>query len=186
LSTIATLPTPVRDRLAAYAELVREWSPRLDLIAPGDLEVFEKRHIEDSLRALPLVESAPGGACVDVGSGSGLPGVPLAIASGRPWRLLEPRRRRAGFLEEVVRSLGLDAEVVALRAEEAASDPRLRDHVVATARAVAPPREALEACRRLVRPGGIVILWIGERSEFPPEAEEMGEGLASIRVESPC
>jgi 16S rRNA (guanine527-N7)-methyltransferase len=163
--------------------MLRSWAPRLDLMAPGDLPRLEERHVEDCLRARPLIEAAPAGPCVDVGSGAGLPGVPLAIATGRHWRLLEPRRKRAGFLEEVVRELALDADVIARSAAEAAENPALTGHAVATARALAPPKEAARVCRGLVIPGGIVVLWIGKRAELPPDAEEPEEGLASIRIE---
>ena len=98
-----------------YAQLVRAYSPKLDLVSPRDLDRFEERHIRDSLRALRYVRQAPPGPAVDVGSGAGLPGIPLAIADPyRHWRLLEPRRRRAAFLEEVVRELDLpNVEVLA-------------------------------------------------------------------------
>jgi 16S rRNA (guanine527-N7)-methyltransferase len=170
--------------MATYVDLVLAWAPRLDLVAPGDLDRFEKRHIEDGLRAVEAVGAAPEGPCIDVGSGAGIPGVPLAIATARPWRLLEPRRRRAAFLEEVTRELELDAEVVPLSAVEAAADPDLTQHAVATARALAPPPEAAALCKPLVKPGGSVLLWVGQRSEFPPDAEVSAGGLASIRVES--
>ena len=61
---------PERAALAAYAGLVREFSGRLDLVAPGDLERFHERHVADSLRLLPVVDDAPEGPCVDVGRSS--------------------------------------------------------------------------------------------------------------------
>jgi 16S rRNA (guanine527-N7)-methyltransferase len=162
---------------------VREWAPRLDLVAPGDLDRFESRHIADSLRLLGLVRSLPPGPAADVGSGAGLPGVPLAIADpSRPWRLLEPRRRRMAFLEEVVRSLALDCEVVALSAERAAEDPRLRRaHVLAVVRAVAPPAAAFPLLAPLVAPGGVAAVFVGG-GELPPGAEEWAQGVAIMRA----
>ncbi|MGH2694478.1 MAG: 16S rRNA (guanine(527)-N(7))-methyltransferase RsmG, partial [Actinomycetota bacterium] len=134
----------MRDVHSAYAELVRAWGSRLGLVSERDLDRFRERHIEDSLRLLPLLDSLPVGPAVDVGSGAGLPGIPLAISRPqREWRLLEPRRRRSAFLEEVVRELALDnCEVVIATAQEAARDPRLaRAHVLATARALTPPKD---------------------------------------------
>lgn len=176
-------PAPVRDALYAYETLLRSWGPRFDLIAPGDLSRIRERHIDDSLRALPVLEGLPPGPCMDVGSGAGLPGIPLAIASGRTWRLLEPRRKRAAFLEEVVRELGLDrCEVISSTAERAAGDPRLAAaHAVVTARALAPPDRAVELCRPLVAPAGTLILFVGRAAEIPPEAEEVDPGLITIR-----
>ena len=179
-------PAPVVARLRHYEALLRAWAPRLDLVSPGDMERLWERHIEDALRALPAILEAPPGPCVDVGSGAGLPGIPLAIASERPWRLLEPRRRRAAFLEEVVRELELEhCEVVSERAETAARDPRLgRAHAVATARALAPPPEAEALCRPLVAPGGAVLLFVGGKGEIPLNAEEVAPGLLKIVVDA--
>jgi 16S rRNA (guanine527-N7)-methyltransferase len=169
--------------LRAYARLVREWAPRLDLVSPGDLERFEERHVQDSVRAAPLLDELPDGPCVDVGSGAGLPGIPLAVARpGRPWRLIEPRKRRAAFLDEVVRELGLGCEVVVKTAQEAARDPALVGaHVLATARALAPPAAVREMCEPLLRPGGVTLVFTGEGAEPPSDAEEWASGLTIMR-----
>ncbi len=176
-------PPAVEEALGAYEELLRAWAPRFDLIAPGDLSRLRTRHIEDSLRALPVVNQLPEGPCVDVGSGAGLPGLPLAIASQRPWRLLEPRRKRVAFLEEAIRELALEhCEVIPMTAEQAAAQAGLGDsHVGATARALAAPARAAELCVPLLRPGGTSILFVGQEAEIPPEAEEVEPGLITIR-----
>lgn len=170
------------DRLAALHDMVVTYSERLDLISPRDLPRLYERHIEDSLRALPLVENAPAGPCVDVGSGAGFPGVPLAIATDRPWRLVEPRARRAAFLEEVVRELRLEhCEVLAMTAQEAARRPGVgASHALAIARALAPPAQAFAICDPLVAPGGTIALFIGSGTEIPLEAEETEPGLITI------
>lgn len=169
--------------LERYAALVREWAPRLDLVAPGDLDRLEERHIEDSLKALPWVERAPPGPCIDVGSGAGFPGIPLAIAvPSRAWRLLEPRRRRAAFLEEVVRELDLDCEVLPLRAEQAAQDRVLRGrHGLAIARALAEPRAAFALLEPLLVPRGLALVFAGRGADLPARARVTGEGLAIVR-----
>lgn len=174
----------VQEGLEAYARLVRAWAPRLDLVAPEDLSRFEDRHIEDSLKVLPTLAELPPGPCADVGSGAGLPGVPLAIASGRRWRLFEPRRRRAGFLEEVVRELELDCEVHRMRAEEAGDDPRFRAaHALAVARAVAEPGAALSLLAPLVAPGGAAVTFVGARGRVPQGAAADPAGLAIVRLD---
>src|SRR5918999_97820 len=88
--------------LALYADLVRRWSGRVNLTSARDLTRFEQRHIADCLRIVSLVDSLPPGPGIDVGSGAGLPGVVLALVGSRHrhWRLLEPSRKRAAFLEE--------------------------------------------------------------------------------------
>ena len=172
----------LEERLAALHDMVATYSRRLDLVSPADLPRLYERHIEDSLRALPLLEKAPPGPCVDVGSGAGFPGVPLAIASERVWRLIEPRARRAAFLEEVVRELELtNCEVLAVTAEEAVRRPGVGGaHALAIARALAPPAQAIQICAPLVAPGGIVALFVGSEAEIPPEAEETEPGLITI------
>jgi 16S rRNA (guanine527-N7)-methyltransferase len=171
--------------LDAYATLVRKWAPRLDLVSPADLERFEERHIRDSLRALPLLEGLPDGDAVDVGSGAGLPGIPLALV-GRPrrWRLLEPRRRRAAFLEECVRALDLDCEVVALSAQEAARAPGLAAaHVCALGRALASPSSTFALLMPLLAPDGTAVAFLGRDAKVPPGAALWREGLAIMRRE---
>lgn len=164
-----------------YAALVRAYSRKLDLVSPGDLDRFEERHIRDSLRALPYVRQAPEGPAVDVGSGAGLPGIPLAIADPeRSWVLLEPRQRRAAFLEEVVRDLELpNVEVAAETAEQAADAGR--SFSVATARALAPPTAAIEMIRPLVTPGGSILVFVGS-SESATKCTEVEPGLCRVVV----
>ena len=169
-------------RFALYSELIRRFSGRLDLVAPGDLDRFEERHLEDSLRALPYAKAAPPGRAVDVGSGAGLPGIPLAIADpGRAWVLLEPRQRRAAFLEEVVRELDLaNVEVVAETAEGLAG--RLGPvHSFATARALSPPQAAIRLLRPLVTAGGTILVFVGE-GESAMKDVEVEPGLVKLIV----
>lgn len=173
--------TSDQGKLTGYEDLLRAWADRLDLVSPADLHRLRDRHIADSLRALPVIEAAPEGPCVDVGSGAGFPGIPLAIASGRHWRLLEPRAKRAGFLDEVVRTLELDCEVLRLTAQDAARDPALAGHhAIATARALAPPGDAFDLLAPLVAPGGTAVVFHGARAVLPEGAVRWAPGLATI------
>lgn len=171
--------------LADYCKLVGAWARRVDLVSPGDLPRFRERHIEDSLRVLPLIEGLPEGPGIDVGSGAGLPGVPLAIAEpGRLWRLLEPRAKRAAFLDEVVRELQLNCEVVRMTAEEAARDRRFhKAHVVATARALAPPARSFELLLPLLAPGAAAFVFVGESAAIPEDADVAATGIARMSAE---
>jgi 16S rRNA (guanine527-N7)-methyltransferase len=178
------VPHEAASALEEFGSILRRYAGRVDLVSPGDLDRVESRHVVDSLKALSAVEEAPAGPAVDVGSGAGLPGIPLAIASGRTWRLLEPRLRRAAFLEEVVRELSLDCEVLRLTAEQAARDPALAgSHMVATARAVAAPSSSFELLLPLVAVGGRALVWLGKSSEFPPETQEVAPGVAMMERE---
>jgi 16S rRNA (guanine527-N7)-methyltransferase len=175
------------DRAAAlrkYEALVRLWAPRVDLVSPGDLDRFAERHVADSLRAEGLLDLAGEGPCADVGSGAGLPGIPLAIASpDRLWRLIEPTSRRAAVLEEIVRELGLRCEVIAMTAEQAARDPAFAgSHALVTARALARPGRSFELITPLLAPGGLGAVFVGENTKLPEIATEWAPGIAIIRA----
>ena len=177
--------TDPAELLRAYAGLVRKWASRLDLVSPGDLDRLEERHVRDSLRVAPLLDELPDGPCADVGSGAGFPGVPLAIARpSRLWTLVEPRKRRAAFLEEVVRELGLNARVEARSAEEFALDEALTEsHVVATARALADDYGRIVSLTEpLLQPAGVTVVFKGEGAKtLPEDAELWAPGLIIMR-----
>jgi 16S rRNA (guanine527-N7)-methyltransferase len=114
--------------------------------------------LDDSLRAVPLVERFAG-SIIDVGSGGGAPGIPLAyVLPDREVVLLEAERRKCDFLE---RWVSPNARVVWGRAEEQAPD----SFGVAVAKAVAPPPVAVEWCLALVEPGGAAVLFVGENAD---------------------
>jgi 16S rRNA (guanine527-N7)-methyltransferase len=115
--------------------------------------------LDDALRALPLLESLPG-PVVDVGSGGGSPGLPLAHAlPERAFTLVEAERRKADFLR---RWAPANVEVVWGRAEEQESDR----FGVALAKALARPATAVEWVLPLVEPGGAAVLWLGPSADL--------------------
>ena len=115
--------------------------------------------LDDALRAVEIVRGYEG-AIVDVGSGGGSPGIPLAASlPDREVVLLEAERRKCEFLE---RWAPLNAPVVWGRAEEQETDV----FGVALAKALAQPATALEWCLPLVRPGGAAILWLGPAADI--------------------
>lgn len=115
--------------------------------------------VDDALRAVDLVRSFDG-PVVDVGSGGGSPGIPLAHAlPDREVTLLEASRRKCDFLE---RFAPPNARVVWGRAED--QDPDT--YGIALAKALAPPPVAAELCLPLVRPGGAAVLWVGPSADL--------------------
>jgi 16S rRNA (guanine527-N7)-methyltransferase len=119
--------------------------------------------LDDALRGVGLVEGLEG-PVVDVGSGGGSPGIPLAAAlPGREVTLLESERRKCDFLE---RWAPANARVVWGRAEEQPVD----GWGVAVAKALARPAVAVELCLPLVRAGGAVVLWLGAAADLAPVA----------------
>jgi 16S rRNA (guanine527-N7)-methyltransferase len=143
--------------------------------------------LEDALRAVSLVEAASG-PVVDVGSGGGSPGIPLAAAlPGREFTLLEAERRKCAFLERFAGELG-NVRVVWGRAET--QEPE--SYGVALAKALARAPVAVELCLPLVVVGGLVVLWVGstvDRERVARVAVRLGgrleddldPGLLSVR-----
>ena len=147
-------------------------------------------HIEQSLASLPIVESYAG-PIVDVGSGGGAPGIPLAAAlPDREVTLLESSRRKADFLEQIAAGFP-NVRVVWGRAEE----QDLERFGVALAKALAQPPVAAEWCLPLVRVGGAAILWVGPSADVDAvagaaarlgsDAPEAHSGLLVLRKVAP-
>lgn len=152
-------------QMGRFVDLLLAANQRLNLTRIVEPAEIERRHLLDSLTcALPVLEQLQAGAawrCLDVGSGGGLPGIPLAIAfPALNVTLLEATGRKAAFLREAVGTLDLpNVSVVAARAEDAARDPAHRDaYDLVVARALAPLDVALEWCLPFVKTGGVLIL----------------------------
>lgn len=149
------------------------------LTAVRDLVEARRLHVDESLRALEAVERFEG-SIVDVGSGGGAPGIPLAAALPlREVTLLESHRRTCDFLEGWTREFP-NLRVVCGRAEEQPVD----SYGVAVAKALAPPPVAAEWCLPLVAPGGAAVLFVGPSAEAERVAA-VAERLAAELVKSP-
>jgi 16S rRNA (guanine527-N7)-methyltransferase len=140
------------------------------LTAVSDPAEAWRLHLDDALTAVPLLDEGP---VVDVGSGGGSPGLPLAAA--RPdlrFDLLESIRRKCAFLERWASEFE-NASAVCARAEDYSRGPGRDAYGTAVARALAPPPVAAEWCLPLVRPGGKAILFVG------PSVDEAAVGKAA-------
>jgi 16S rRNA (guanine527-N7)-methyltransferase len=147
------------------------------LTAIRDLAEARRVLLEDSLRAVEVV-SGFDGPIVDVGSGGGAPGIPLAVAlPERDVTLLEANGRKCEFLREWAPP---NARVVQGRAEEQEVDR----YGIALAKALAPPPVAAEWCLALVRPGGAAVLWVGPTAN-PGAVARVADQLGGRLVESP-
>jgi 16S rRNA (guanine527-N7)-methyltransferase len=142
-----------------------------------------ERHV---LNSVALAEAVPQGArVVDVGSGAGLPGIPLGLA--RPdltLSLVEPMARRVEFLEEAVADLGAPWQVVRGRAEDRSVAAAVGQVDVVTARAVAALPRLVAWCRGLLRPGAQLVALVGSRAvaELPALVPELeAAGMRNIR-----
>ena len=156
-------------QLTQYAGLLAEWNQRINLISRKDMSNLLTHHLVPSLAPaafIPLPETA---WVADIGSGGGLPAIPLKIVQPQ-WQLLmiESIRKKAVFLQEAVRQLALtDTAVLNTRVEEMAkmSDFQARFDIV-TARAVAAIPRLIKWGAPLLKPDGFWLLWKGT-SDIP-------------------
>ncbi|WP_214370207.1 16S rRNA (guanine(527)-N(7))-methyltransferase RsmG [Pseudonocardia sp. H11422] len=166
------------DRLPAarrYAEHLATSGVVRGLIGPREAGRVWDRHILNCAVAAELIPH--GARLVDVGSGAGLPGIPLALA--RPDLhvvLIEPLARRVDWLDEVIEDLGIPVVVERGRAEEAAVRRRWEGADVVTARAVAPLARLAGWALPLLRPGGTLLAVKGASA-----AEEVVRDVAAVR-----
>ncbi|WP_253777285.1 16S rRNA (guanine(527)-N(7))-methyltransferase RsmG [Goodfellowiella coeruleoviolacea] len=162
------------DGAIAFAQLLAEHGVARGLIGPREVDRLWDRHL---LNSAVIAELLPRNCrVVDVGSGAGLPGIPLALA--RPdleLTLLEPMARRIAWLNEVVAALNLNVTVLRGRAEEADVRERLSGSDVVTARAVAPLERLASWCLPLLRPGGLLVALKGASA-----AEELARDAPAL------
>ena len=179
-----TLDTVACDKLDRYAELLVEWNQKMNLTAITDPLGVTVKHFADSLAALPLLPEKQGISLIDVGTGAGFPGIPLAIV--RPdikLTLLDSLNKRLVFLETVCNELGIPVRRIHARAEEGGRKPELREQFdVATARAVAALPVLLEYCLPFVKCGGRFLALKGPDSD--EEYRAAGKALAKLGGET--
>jgi len=166
-------------RLERYEDLLRDRAAALGMIAKGDLGRLQERHILDSIRAAPAL---PEGATevVDLGSGAGLPGIPVAIARPEIHVILaESRRQRIAFLELAAAELGVgNVSVHAGRAETAPSPAG-----ACLARAFRDARGSWEVAQMLLGPAGRLVYFAG--SAFDPDRDLPATAAATVLPTSP-
>jgi 16S rRNA (guanine527-N7)-methyltransferase len=181
--TVPTLPSAARERLETgldalaldraiagplsdYLELLLRWNRTYNLTAVRDPLDMVDKHLLDSLAMHPYVDAiaAAGGALADLGTGAGLPGIPLAIAKpGLRVTLVESNGKKVRFMREVVRKLGLQDVQVAESRIEALDLPGRFDAI--TARALATLPLIIELGGHLLKPGGRLLAMKGARPD---------------------
>ena len=167
------------EQFQTYLELLLSWNEKINLTAiTGPHEVVEK-HFLDSLTLLSHCKLKQGAKLLDVGTGAGFPGIPLKIL--RPdleLTLLDGLNKRLVFLGEVCSALGIEAQRIHKRAEEAGLDHKMREsYDVVTARAVAPLNVLSEYCLPLVKMKGFFLAMKG-----PGAREELAQAEHALDV----
>ncbi len=170
------------EALAHYLHLLLETNQRTNLTAVKDPDTAWRRLILDSLTLLPGLEMLEAGnTVIDVGTGGGLPGIPLAIA--RPdlsFTLIDATGKKVAFLQSCVEALGLkNVRPIQNRAEVLGHDPEHRQkYHLATVRAVGKVAEIAEYCIPLIKTGGRMLAMKGAAAES--ELADAGDALAVL------
>lgn len=165
-----TVDTATADSLARYLREIRRWNRVHNLTAITDPESMIRRHVIESLA---LRQFLAGKRVADVGSGAGVPGIPLAVAEpDRHFTLIESRGKRAAFLRHVQGLLGLvNVDVRHGRVESMNSTGALGTFDTLLARAVAPPPELLRLTAHLFGPDSVMLVPTGRQQAIDGEIE---------------
>ena len=173
-----TVEPPLVESLEAYYQLLTKWNAKINLTAfrltsSGDDQAIDRLLIEPVVAARYVPDNAR--TLLDAGSGGGSPAIPLTLASrGLTLRMVEVKTRKAVFLREAVRTLGLPgAEVETSRFEELLSRPELHEALdLVSIRAVRIETRTLNTLQAFLRPGGKLFLFRGssksELEDSPP------------------
>jgi 16S rRNA (guanine527-N7)-methyltransferase len=161
--------------LARFGQLVYTQVAQLSLVARGDRTVLYTRHILDSLNPIDL-QAPPPASALDIGSGGGFPGIPLAIVwPGTRVTILESKEKKAGFLERAVRELGIRNVAVACgRLEEYGRSWTAEPHRSVYVRALGDLPEVVRAAERVAVPGAEWIYFLGADTSPEPLVASMG------------
>ena len=167
------------DRFDIYGKLLVEWNEKINLTAITDPEGVTIKHFLDSITIFSYVDIPEGAKIIDVGTGAGFPGLAMLIA--RPdldITLMDSTKKRLTVIEDILENIGLTANVVHSRAEDAGQNKAYREkYDFSTARAVTNLRDLAEYCLPFVKVGGSFVPMKSAKTE-----EEIAEGKKAIQV----
>ena len=181
------------ERLLRYRDLVLEWNEKVNMTTITNPEEFLKKHFIDSLTCAESQEYQSAGRVLDLGTGAGFPGIPLAVISPeKEFLLLDSLNKRVRIVDELARSIGLEnVKLIHGRAEDLARDPSLREQFdLCVSRAVANLSTLLELSLPFVKTGGAFTAYKGpdsgdEIKAAEPAAYRLGAQLSRIEHPAP-
>lgn len=171
------LTVPQQLQLLAFIDLLKKWNSTYNLTALRNDQDVISHHILDSLTLLPYVEHARG--LIDVGSGGGMPGIPVAIARpDLPVALLDANSKKTSFLQQAVIELGLtNVQVITARVEAMVGE----QFDVITSRAFAELNDFITITKQLMAKGGC---WAAMKGVYPyEEIERLPDNVELIQVD---
>ena len=171
----------MRTALSAQVRLMLAWNEAINLTAIIDPAAIAHRHVADSLAAVPVLRDGPSERLVDIGSGAGFPGLPLALV--HPWKvtLVDSVGKKAAFLGAAATAMDLEDRVL-VRNERAETLERGTWDIV-TARAVGSIADLVEIGLPLLRPGGRVVVW--KRGDLADELAAAGRAARALGGSDP-
>lgn len=174
------------NRFDTYGRLLAEWNEKINLTAITDPQGIALKHFADSLSVLKYCSIPKGSSLIDVGTGAGFPGLALLIA--RPdinLTLLDSTRKKLTVIEDILKNIGLKAQLLHSRAEEAGQNKSYREKFdFATARAVANLRELSEYCLPFVKRGGKFISMKAAKADEEISGAKKAIALLGGKIES--
>lgn len=168
------------EKFIIYMKLLQEWNEKINLTAIVNDEDVIKKHFIDSIKAFKRNEFKTAGNLIDVGTGAGFPGIPIAIMKDDiKVTLLDSLNKRINFLNTVINKIGIsNVTTIHSRAEDGARDVKLRERFdIATSRAVANMSVLSELCLPYVKNGGSFIALKG-----PSVDQEIEESINAIKI----
>jgi 16S rRNA (guanine527-N7)-methyltransferase len=181
------VPTGVLSQLSRYLDLLLKWNARTNLTAIRDPEEIVRRHFGESLFAGVQIAGrvAPGASLLDFGSGAGFPGLPIQLLLPElRVTLAESQGKKASFLREAVRTLGLTTEVWAGRVEAMPEvEGSARQFDVVTLRAVDNMDLAVAEARRRVKPGGWLMALTADEQLDGEDIRLPGGGVGWVNLQ---
>lgn len=161
--------------LSAHVRLMLAWNEAINLTAIIDPAAIARRHVADSLAAVPVLRDGPSELLVDIGSGAGFPGLPLAVV--HPWHvsLADSVGKKAAFLRAAATAMDLGDRVSVRNARAETLERGTWD--IVTARAVGSVADLVEIGLPLLRPGGRLVVW--KRGDL---ADELAAGGRAARA----